>query len=140
MKSTPRWLIGAFAGPILGVGLILLLAPASGQGATVSGMANIAYLLAFLMHVALFALAYGVVLPLLQPRLAVAAWSSLACVAVIAALTAIHLAYQLGFFAQATPDRYAVRTLVGSVLAMMVGGLATWLIGLRGNIVASATA
>lgn len=140
MKSTPRWLIGALAGPLLGVGLILLLAPASGQGATVSGMANIAYLLAFLMHIGLFALAYGVVLPLLQPRRAIAARSSLACMAVMAALTALHLADQLGFFAQAAPDRYAVRTLVGSVLAMMVGGLATWLIGLCGNIVASATA
>lgn len=137
MKSTPRWLIGALAGPFLGVGLVLLLAPASGQGATVSGMANIAYLLAFLMHIGLFSLAYGVVLPLLQPRLAVEAQSFLACMAVMAALTALHLAYQLGFFAESATDRYAVRTLVGSVLAMMVGGLTTWLIGLRGNIAAS---
>lgn len=140
MKSIPRWLVGALVGPFLGVGSILLFAPASGQGATVSGMANIAYVLAFLMHVALFALAYGFVLPLLQPRLAVPGRSSLVCMAVIAALTALHLADQLGFFAQAALDRYAVRTMVGSVLAMMVGGLATWLIGLRGNIAASSAA
>lgn len=133
MDNALRLIIGAIAGPVVGLLLVATFAPAHDQGPTATGMANIGYAVQLVAYVVGFGAAFGLAFPLLTPRAATKPIAS-GCVALACgALLLGWMALSLGLFDPRPVDRFAIRTLVCAAISMALSATVTYFLAFRGN-------
>jgi hypothetical protein len=128
-----RLLLGVAVGGVSGFVTALWLPETTGPS-TMSGMANIAYVVLMVQHVVFVSIGYGVLLPIFAPRLVTRPLPATGAAMALASGFLGLLCWRLDLGSSpSTVDRFARATLIGSALATPVTMTLIHLVGIWKN-------
>lgn len=133
MKSVLRWIAGALLGPILAFILVLQIPTEHSGQATAAGMANIAYVVILIRHLAIFGVLYGILFPVLSPQGSTRPLATTLVGASIGVALLVPLYGQLDMARIGGADFYASVTWRNAIIASGLSVLITYFVGLRKN-------